>query len=296
MSEGKHSKTIVIGSTSRLGKHFRSKNCERLTYIPCSRRKDVTDPCHVYLDLADPDSFTNIPSDIDSAILLGGITDYVTCEQYPKMSYNINVKGVSRLLKYLHSKSIFTVYSSSNTVLGAMGRSESSLVNPRLQYSKQKSLVEQFIKDELVDSVAIIRLTKMVGANTSPFGDWLKALHAGQAIKAFDDLWMAPISFVDAQSHIAKLIMGRKSGVFHLSGSVDLDYYQFALLLVEHLGISSSNVHRTNSINEGVSLLYQEQITMLNMDATTAQTGIHPIDVVSVILDLVKEYNSINSF
>ena len=64
----------------------------------------------------------------------------------------------------------------------------------------------------------------------------VEKIKKNKKIKAFSDLYFSPISFKDTALLSLKITKKKLSGIFHLSGKKDYNYYQFAKMLAVKLG------------------------------------------------------------
>ena len=186
------------------------------------------------------------------------------------------------------------VFISTNTVLGDLkDRSEYAEYKPRLNYSKQKAEVEKELlaMKKFQNQITIVRLTKHISKDTSPFGEWIEKLSQGKKIKAFSDLICAPITFRRSATAIIRLIerIEVPAGIFHISGESDINYVELAKLVATSLGKDKSLVEATTSAEEGINLLLKPKVTMLDMKATNQKIGEVPMPIHSVINALTGE-------
>lgn len=281
--------TLIIGDTSRLGQYLEKYlKREGRSFIGASRTYGKS---NVFLDLERKETFYNIPSGIRSAIVLAGTTDYRECENNREKSRRTNVSGTIELLSYLTKRQIYTVFVSTNTVLGARDRSEQGEYGPLIEYSKQKVEVEEFVRSMRSPYLGIMRLTKMVDRFTSPFNNWLGQLKEGKQIRVFDDLWMSPIRFWDACDALCRMLDREYPGILHCSGARDISYYEFACKLGEHCKADRTEaIVKTSSTKEGVNLLFNSRVTMLLLEETKEVLKVKPVDCNDVIVELLKAF------
>ena len=73
-------------------------------------------------------------------------------------------------------------------------------------------------------------------AFTEPYGD---------SVEAFLDSYLSPVSLNYVVNSLRAIESSRIGGIFHLSGSAELSYAEFARRLAEKLGVSADLVRET---------------------------------------------------
>tara|TARA_Y100001954_G_C15824535_1_gene611604 strand:+ start:696 stop:1574 length:879 start_codon:yes stop_codon:yes gene_type:complete len=289
----KMTKALIVGGDSRLGVAMQQYSLKNNYEWLFTTRRVTGEQSFIFYDLlkSDPKSLTEIDS-IQYYIILAGITDYRLCENDPHETQKTNVKAICSLAERLISRGKKVIFISTNTVLGEGDRTCEGKYNPLLHYSKQKAEVEKRILlfNEIRNSVKVIRLTKHVSTDTSPFGQWIKDLRADKTIRAFTDLYFSPITFMHSAEFIDKVInlsWEATPSILHLSGAKDLNYYEFALALADRLNKGSSQVHAITSEEAGVKLLYRSNVTYLDMRSTSSAVGYKPVSIERVLDNLI---------
>jgi dTDP-4-dehydrorhamnose reductase len=117
---------------------------------------------------------------------------------------------------------------------------------------------------------------------------WTKDLLSGKKIEAFTDFVFSPISCRYAARGLLRVARAAEGGIFHLSGEIDLSYFDFAELLARHVGKGS--VQPTTSVVRRVDLLFRPAHSALGMARTTRLLGIRPQAPSSVIAELASEW------
>lgn len=283
----KRKKVLVIGGDSRLGRVLKKKlNKDFIVYE--TTRKIKKSKKSIFLELGDIKNFkTNIL--FDFVIVVGGVTDYKICNNNYNYAYKINCKNIPKIAKYFLKKGSFLLFISTNTVFKYLKKipNEYDKPNPSFNYSKLKFITEKKIskfakKYNLTENFSILRLSKNVDKHTSPFNIWIKSLRKNKKFQAFEDLYFAPILFDDSASVIIKIINKKLSGIFHLSGEKDYNYYAFAKLLEKKFN-KKNIVSKINSNNIGIKLIYNHYITSLKMKRTNLLLKHKPIKINKII-------------
>tara|TARA_A100001011_G_C14201911_1_gene796033 strand:- start:154 stop:1020 length:867 start_codon:yes stop_codon:yes gene_type:complete len=283
---------LIVGGDSRLSKYLVSDLIKKkYKFIKTSRRNSNND---IYLNFENVDNFS-IPNNINFAVIVGGITSYDECDNKYDYAFKINCVNIPKLISRLLEKDIFIIYISTNTVFKYnLLPNEKDLPSPAFPYANLKYISEQeisklAIKQNKIDKLSILRLTKNVCENTSPFNDWIKFIYKKQNFNAFNDLYFAPIRFNDSSKAIIKIIETKSNGIFHLSGEKDLSYADFAIGFLSFLKINQELCNKIDSRDIGVKLRYNHNVTALSMKYTTKKLNLEPIK-------LDKIYNYLKKF
>lgn len=292
------SNVLIVGGDSFLAKEL-APELSRIGFeVTCTTRKfNDKRENFIYLDLLKPNSFPKLKFDI--AILLAGIWDYQECAQNP-LARQVNIDNMSVLAKQLSEQGTFVTFISSNTVFGGQRPwcNEDSPQSPLFPYAEHKSLSEQSISEKLNDidrfeQFNIIRLTKILGPQTSPLPNWFSSIKKEEVFTPFEDLVFAPISVQYASKYVSKIAVSKISGSFHLSGRENLNYYQFAKLLCEATNSKSSLIAPTKSLDCGVNIPFLPTYSGLGMKHTSKAFGIEPQPINDVIIDVLSKEISI---
>lgn len=283
-------KILLIGGDSRLGKIFYN-NYNKLYKIYRTSRKKKID---YYLDLKKVKNFENTTK-FDYVLFIAGIVDYQECEKNFDEAKKINLNNIPFLAKKFLNQGSHVIFISTNTVFKSKKKKprEKDKTNPSFNYSKLKDMTEKklLIFKKNFPKISILRLTKNIDKNTKPFDDWIKILKNSGKINCFKDLYFAPILFEDSAKIIHKIVSKNLYGIFHLSGKKDLNYCQFAKLLLKKLKMSNKYLKCVTSKTMNVNLVYNHHITSLDMKYTTRKTSIKSIHVSKIINYLCKSFN-----
>jgi len=157
-----------------------------------------------------------------AAVVMLGETNIDRCAKDPEGTAEINVKGVTRVIRELVALGIMPVFLSSDGVLDGTRAltSEDDDVRSILTYGRQKLEVERFIAG-LPSPWLIIRLPKLLSLSPEPrcmLTQWIGALQQGERIVCATDQFFTPAATVDAAKAVAALVRKRASGLYHAGG------------------------------------------------------------------------------
>ena len=262
---------LVVGGNSRLAQEIKKSIKNKSFKIYYTYKKKYKNFLH--LNLKNPNlkkikEYLN-KKKINSVIFCAGITNYNECKKNFKKAYEINCIQTPKLIKLFLNLNIFTCFISTNTVFEKKSpQNEYDETNPKFAYSKMKKITEDKIilyskKRQVYKKLSILRLTKNVYKKTEPFNSWIKLIAQDKKIKCFNDLFFAPIRFKDSAKLLFKIVKKEAYGIFHLSGEKDLNYYEFARLLVKKLNKSNLQIISTTSTKEKKNYYLKIQLLRL---------------------------------
>lgn len=232
---------LVVGADSTIGGALvRQLAASRRPALGTSRRAEATH--FLALDLGDLPAEWTGPR-VAVAYLCAGVTRLDACQLDPHGTSHINVAGNLALARQLVDQGAFVVFLSTSLVFDGTRayRRTGERTCPFNEYGRQKAAVEQRLS-ELGDNVAALRLTKVLAADNALLAGWARSLSAGQPVRAFDDMVMAPLPVDCVAAALANLGQARLSGIWHLGGQRDMTYADAARLGAQLLGVASELV------------------------------------------------------
>lgn len=250
---------LVIGGDGLIGDALvRTLRTETPYVYATSRRPDVRDPRVISLDLAGNPDDLFCDGRIQEIAARGRLTAFISaaitkiadCEQDPAKSRLVNVTHTVELGKKLLVAGASVVFISSNAVFSGLDPfpTESIMPDPNTNYGRQKAEAEQAllgIHASLPNAppLMIVRLTKVVARTAPLIAGWIENLRSGVRINAFEDRRLSPISLGYTVASLVKIGKEGNTGTYHVSGSRDLSYYEFARLLASSLGVDPDLVN-----------------------------------------------------
>jgi dTDP-4-dehydrorhamnose reductase len=216
------------------------------------------------------------------AVLCAAVTSQKACQEDYATTYAINVTATVELAKRLVEAGTFVVFLSTNLVFdGSVPLVPADHpVNPQTAYGQQKAEAEQALLALAPDSVAIVRLTKVLNRGFPLFQSWIDSLRAHRPIHPFADLYLAPISLPFATAVVAQVAQQRLRGIIQASAKDDLSYAEVAYRLAEKLHLNTNLIDPVSCQTAGVT--YAPRHTTLATDRLQG-LGMHPPDAGQVI-------------
>lgn len=194
-------------------------------------------------------------SNPDIIIHCGAVTNGNLCKENPELAFKINGLSVEKFIKST-KPNVKIIYISTDAVFKSETHMalETDFSHPENVYGKSKELGEFFLLNS-EKQFSIIRTT-IVGFNLNKekkgFVEWIiNSSKAKEEIGLFDDVIFTPISIYDLSSEIKFLITENhiNSEIIHIAGNESCSKYEFGTMLLQSIGLSTSNV-KSSSILE----------------------------------------------
>jgi dTDP-4-dehydrorhamnose reductase len=285
---------LVVGGDSLVGAGVcRALAARGLPVLSTTRRTDTLGPGRILLDFEADEEF-RAPSGALYAFLIAAATNYERCERDP-LAYKINVELIPRVVASLLDQDLFVTFISTNSVFGGERPwpDEDAPHSPGIPYAMQKSKAEAAIRAAAkrigaADRLNIVRLTKILSADTPPLPAWLKAWREGEAVHPFSDLIFAPMSVRFVSDSLATIGQKRIPGTLHLSGADNVSYVDLAFAIARRLGVGTGKISPTTATEKGVNIPFKPRYSGLGMARTTKLTGLAPQTLDGVVDDLIS--------
>jgi dTDP-4-dehydrorhamnose reductase len=161
---------------------------------------------------------------------------------------------------------------------------------PVSEYGRQKAAAEAALGERRRAGapVAILRLAKVVSPGMELLRQWIASLRAGRAIRAFDDMMMAPTPVALVAEAIEQLLSSSKTGVFQLTGPRDIAYSEVALHLARQVGADPALVEAISAYSAGLPPGSTAPHTTLDSSALRELFAIATPDALEVIDALME--------
>tara|TARA_B100000900_G_scaffold400584_1_gene404385 strand:+ start:805 stop:2250 length:1446 start_codon:yes stop_codon:yes gene_type:complete len=219
---------LIIGSQSKIGTALiQDFEKENISYKCTSRDKNLVDKNNFFFDLADP-NYDFLDNNFSAAIICAGTTNIQECEDDNGKLEKANVDNTIELIKKASLVSEHVLFLSSNAVFSGEEQFYEIHDNtcPATAYGSWKEAVEIYIKSNL-KNVSILRLTKIITGKEKFIIEWKENADKQIPINTFKNKFISPLSIKSVVETI-KLIVSRDSGIYHLGGSKEISYTEFA--------------------------------------------------------------------
>jgi dTDP-4-dehydrorhamnose reductase len=218
---------LVVGADSLIGASIIGFLSERGWNVRgTTRRRENVSPRVQHLDLSDPKMDFD-PTPFRNLVFCASVAGFERCAADPVGTGRINVDATINILKYFSERGTHSVFLSSTAVFDGTKPfyTETDLPAPQSVYGEQKLQVETQVKN---DSVAVLRLTKVVYPDLPLLRKWRASLEKGEKISAFVDKTLSPLPLADVCAAIHYLVEEKKTGIHHLGGRREISYFDFA--------------------------------------------------------------------
>lgn len=241
---------LIIGGDSTIGSTLAADlSSHNIQCFSTSRRARS----RLSLDLSEePSRWPDLPH-ADVAYFCAAATKLEDCEKEPAATRKINVIHMQILAERLQKNGGFIVFLSSNQVFdGSLPyRKTTDATCPVNEYGKQKSSFEQWLLSR-PSAAAVLRLTKVISAPLPLLSQWEIALKKGETVEAFNDLNFAPLPLQAVLGALYDIGRKKREGIYHLSGTRDISYYEIAQELAEKIGADTNLIKPVSAASKGI--------------------------------------------
>ena len=232
---------LVVGGDSEIGAAL----YRRLVVLDrpaaaTTRRPELAGPRRPFLDLAAPLDGWKPPEGTRATCITAAIAHLAACAADPATSAAVNVTGTLALAERLIPRRIHILFLSSNQVFDGTTPhvAAETPTCPVSEYGRQKARTEAALKAHMERGapIAILRLAKVLSPTMALLRGWVEALSAGQRVRAFRDMTMAPTPIDIVVDAIIALMREEARGIFQLTGPRDASYADISRHLAIRIG------------------------------------------------------------
>lgn len=170
----------------------------------------------------------------DFVLNAAGYTAVDDAEDNYDETFRVNAEAVQYLAEACSTNNAFLIHFSTDYVFDGkkeQGYSEDDAKHPLSAYGKSKAVGEDLIKDHC-DKYAIIRSSWLFGPHGKNFVDTMLKLADEKAeINVVNDQKGCPTYTMDLADAVAAFIQNPQAGIFHISNSSILTWFDFAKLI-----------------------------------------------------------------
>jgi dTDP-4-dehydrorhamnose reductase len=228
---------LIVGGDSLIGGYLAcASRLAGMSVVATSRRPGSS---MLLFDLERPDCGIFEGSHFRWAAICAAITNMWACERALDLTRHVNVENTLALMRRLAEAGTHLVFLSSAQVFDGETPmpDESATVCPKNAYGRQKLEVERAIIDEGLPGV-VLRVTKVLGRRpVGAFVQWHENLRKGITAIAATNMSVAPVTGAQVADAVIRLGSHGEQGVWHLSSSDELPYYQAAVHMADMCGL-----------------------------------------------------------
>jgi dTDP-4-dehydrorhamnose reductase len=283
---------LLVGGDSEIGAAaYQSLKARGVIAAATTRRKAHVSTDRPFLDLSASLENWEPPSGTSAACIFAAVARIEACEGNPQASAHVNVTQTLALADRLLGCRIPVLFLSTNQVFdGTVSNVAANAPHsPLTEYGRQKSRAEAGFLSRMERGMpaAILRLAKVVSRNMPLLHDWSAKLAAGQPIRAFSDMTMAPVETAMVCDAIAMLMKDAARGAFQLTGPRDLSYLEIGRFIATQLGAARSLVNESTTVEAGLPTGSGRMHTTLDSSRLRDQYGVTPPDVLEIVHSVV---------
>jgi dTDP-4-dehydrorhamnose reductase len=283
---------LLIGGDSEIGAATRRLlTAQGDAVAATTRRADRASAARPWLDLAAPLDDWEPPAGTQAACIFAAIARLADCAADPAGSAQINVTQTSILIERLIARGIYVLFLSTNQVFDGNipNMAADAPASPVSEYGRQKARVENVVRDHIQRGApaAILRLAKVVSPGMALIDGWTNALRAGQPVRAFHDMTLAPTPTDMVSAAIGALLEDRAAGIYQLTGPRDVTYADVAHFIDAHLDVDPSLVTETSALAAGLPHGATPRHTTLDSSALRDRYGLDVPDVWAIVEPMV---------
>lgn len=284
---------LLIGGDSEIGaathQYLKARG---ISCAATTRRRELVGPDRPFLDLAAPlDSWEPLAG-TTAAVVFVAIARLVDCDLDPSRSAYINVTQTLVLVDRLRERGISVLFLSTNQVFdGSVPNVAPNTPHcPVTEYGRQKARTESALLSRIEEGtpVAILRLAKVVSPDMPLLRGWIDNLAAGQPIRAFRDMTMAPAKTTTVAQAVAALMKDSARGIFQLTGPRDLSYFEVGRHLATTVGADPALVKSSAAAAAGLPPGSARPYTTLASSQLRETYGIAAQDVLEIVDSIIQ--------
>jgi dTDP-4-dehydrorhamnose reductase len=270
---------LLVGGDSEIGAAtYRHLKASGRVAAATTRRPALAAGDRPLLDLAADLSSWEPPPQTSAACIFAATARLADCAADPAGSAAINVRQTLTLAERLTARNIYVLFLSTNQVFdgGVPHVPADAPASPVSEYGRQKARAEAALRERMLAGapIGILRLAKVVSATMPLLHGWVRALAAGEPIRAFHDMPMAPAPTELVSAAIAALLESRAPGVFQLTGPQDVTYADVAHRLAGQLSADPALVGSVGAVEAGMPAGSAPRHTTLDSSAVQDRFGI----------------------
>lgn len=223
MDSEKFPKTLVIGASGFLGRHFFNAYRRRDSDVLGLSHRAVESA--YYLDLASPhlDHLQVTWKEYRYAIICAAIPNILRCHTDPEYTFRCNVTGTLSIARQLIERGITPILFSSDYVFdGKKGNyDEEASPSPLNEYGRQKAELERRLFETCRDQYLLVRLSKVFAleyGGATLLDEMATKLKQGMRIRAAHDQIFRPMLIQDLVSGVISLQAQECRGVYNFAG------------------------------------------------------------------------------
>jgi dTDP-4-dehydrorhamnose reductase len=242
----------------------------------------------MFLDLA-AEMLEPLPQ-VDIAVICAAMARFEECRNNPDQARRVNVEAPKEIADKVLASGGRVLLLSTSAVFDCLKplRRADELCAPRSAYGRFKAEAEEAVLG-FGAGAGVVRLTKVVRADSGIFPGWVESLMQGGPITAFEDHTLCPLPLALVVSVLTDIIECGEGGIFQISGAGDISYLDAARNLATHLGVPHEQVIATSAASAGLLPGEITPFTSLETSRLAAMIGFVPPEARAVLTGMYAE-------
>jgi dTDP-4-dehydrorhamnose reductase len=244
-------RVLVIGGDGLIGDALTNALEKRGDNVTATTRRLLPNGNRLFLDLQ---NFQDVPLPrVDVAVFCAAVTTFDRCRKNKPLARRTNVTGTSALARRLVDAGAHIILLSTTAVFGFHNPHvpAETVVNPSSAIGEFKAEAEAAFRG-FGALASILRLTKVLTAETALFANWVASLAQHQHIVAFTDHHIAPLTLERVTNDIIAICERCSGGIYQLSGARDISYFDAARFLARRMKVHETYVHGARAIDSNI--------------------------------------------
>lgn len=292
-----HNKTaLIICIDSNIGHylntHLQSKGW---TVYGTTRKKEHVSKYIFFLDLNNYQDI-NIDLHFDAVFFCLGLDNMDYCEKNESHSKLIIVDAQIYLSKYFAKFTNLIVILSTTAVFDGNTPfvAPTANKNPKTVYGKHKAIVEDVLINEL-PRVAVVRITKVIAPTCNRTLSWIKNLSNGLSINVLHDLSVCPIPINLVTELLEKIALTKKTEIYHLSGDLNITYYDIANFLASELQKSNQLINKISCAQSNINPQIIHKYYSLDATKTNIEFNLMVPSYKEILKNVLMQFSNLKS-
>ena len=241
-------KILIVGAESKIGialyQFLQKRNFKVFTTSKKKKRNSY------YLNLKwKLEKWPDLPY-CDTVICCASIANLKDCEEKKKLTKQINVDGLKKVIKkYKQKRNTQVIFFSSPQVFGINKpfTNVNAIRRPLNNYGKKKKICEDII---IKNHGLVIRVSKILESLNHLLKKWIINLKEDKKIKPYIDQYNSLVPMRNLLNIVLFSIEKNKKGIIHLSATNEINYLEMANILVKKLHLSNTLIEPVTSFKK----------------------------------------------
>lgn len=261
---------LIISSSGKIGSYY-SQRSKLLNNIYTSRKKNKLEGI-LKINFNKKAFLKTIENhNISKAVIFTAISDPVACVNNKKISYEVNIVLIKKIIDLLIKKNIYFIFFSSEYIFLGNRKNlyrENSKANTKMLYGKQKIIIEKYLKKKKYNNYSILRLSKTYGDQINDntlFSNVLKTYLKG--VKKFEiahDQYFRPLYINDLIKIIDCFLKNKIVGVFNICGDQYLSRYNLIKKMFKTLKIKDVIINKCTLSKFNKKISFPKKLNLSN--------------------------------